>query len=451
MKVIPYIILVLSAFLLISCGDTGTNPTDNDIYLSGMVRDLNGNPISDAAVHLIFDWQYEGDIRGNRDPVVVTVMQCDCYQSQMRFSWTTQSETNLLGFNILRGDPELNQVINPQLIAATNTSIPADYHYTYAEAYTGGNYWLKIFSTDNATQLAGPFMINSTIPPELSSFTAIETVTHNVQLNWVTQSETGLVGFHVLRNSVSDLSSACVVTNSMIAATNTSQEHQYQFIDDISEAGTYYYWLEAVYENGTTNFWGYVTCTIADINPPVIPTTYDAFVYPNPFLSEITLRFSLKEDCNVLITISCDYPQANIKFLNDIKEAGIHAMVWHGQNNQGDQVSNGRYTMVLKATNSANVVVFEKTILLFKNSDSLTSLPVTTTTSSGYSINMTKFCQWDKVFDIMDESANLLGTGLPGNKFWICVNKDGYEPATRYINLTEWTSLSEDFVLQPRK
>ena len=126
-------------------------------------------------------------------------------------------------------------------------------------------------------------------------------------------------------------------------------------------------------------------------------------------------------------------------------------MIWNGKNNQGDIVSNGRYTMVLKATNSENVIVFEKTILLFKNGDSLGSMPVTTTSGTGYKINMTKFCQWDKVFEIWDDNANMLGTGLPGGKFWIYVSKEGYQTTSRYMNLTEWTSLSEDFVLQPRK
>lgn len=450
-KAISYVLLILSVLLLVSCRDTGTNPVDNDIYLSGMVRDVNGNPISDAAVYLVFDWQYENFLHGSRDPVVVTAMQCDCYPNQMSFSWTTQSETNLLGFNILRGDPDQNQVINPQVIAATNTSSPSTYNYNHPEAYAGGDYWLKIIGMDNATQLAGPFQINTTLPVEMSSFTAVETVTHNIQLDWVTQSETGLEGFHVLRNTTDDLDGASVVSTSMIAATNTSQEQHYRYIDDISEGGTYYYWLQVVEVNGSSSFYGYVACTVQDVNPPVIPTVYDAYVYPNPSPDYFILKCSLREDCNLLVTISCELPQADITVVNEPVVAGVHAIMWHGTNNNGDYVSNGRYTMVIKATNSASVILYEKTIYLFKNGDSLTSLPVVATTSNGYSINMSKFCQWDKVFEIRNDNAEVLGTGLPGNQFWINVSKEGYQTATRYINLTEWTSLTEDFVLQPAK
>ncbi|MDZ4120839.1 MAG: hypothetical protein U1C33_00345, partial [Candidatus Cloacimonadaceae bacterium] len=84
-----------------------------------------------------------------------------------------------------------------------------------------------------------------TLPVELSSFTAVITPQNYVKLDWITQSETGVLGYYVFRNTENNLSNAIQVCP-LISANNTSQVQIYSFIDNDVEPGLYYYWLQNV-------------------------------------------------------------------------------------------------------------------------------------------------------------------------------------------------------------
>jgi len=68
-----------------------------------------------------------------------------------------------------------------------------------------------------------------TLPVVLTSFTATLMVQGKVRLDWVTQSETNLSGFRVLRNTVAEVSTAIAVS-SLIAAANTSSTVVYSLL-----------------------------------------------------------------------------------------------------------------------------------------------------------------------------------------------------------------------------
>jgi len=99
-----------------------------------------------------------------------------------------------------------------------------------------------------------------TVPVELSSFTAVVTGGY-VKLNWVTQTETGMLGYRVYRNNSDNQETAMMITPIMIPATNTSSTQTYTFEDMEVENGTYWYWLESVDYN-TSNFHGPTTVIV---------------------------------------------------------------------------------------------------------------------------------------------------------------------------------------------
>ncbi|HNU54177.1 MAG TPA: hypothetical protein PKK86_04020, partial [Candidatus Syntrophosphaera sp.] len=123
-------------------------------------------------------------------------------------------------------------------------------------------------------------------PVELSSFTASISATNFVNLTWVTQSETGVSGFYVLRNTMDDLATA-VTLNELIPATNTSQLQTYMYQDnELYEDGTYWYWLQNLDIDGTVDFHGPISVVWtndgSDI-PNIQLVTELRAVYPNPF------------------------------------------------------------------------------------------------------------------------------------------------------------------------
>lgn len=51
-----------------------------------------------------------------------------------------------------------------------------------------------------------------TLPVELSSFTAVQNIQNYVSLNWTSQSESGLLGYRILRSQDQQFASATLIT-----------------------------------------------------------------------------------------------------------------------------------------------------------------------------------------------------------------------------------------------
>ncbi|MDD4310462.1 MAG: lamin tail domain-containing protein, partial [Candidatus Cloacimonetes bacterium] len=192
----------------------------------------------------------------------------------------------------------------------------------------------------------------STLPVELSSFTATMTVQNTVNLMWVTQSETNVNGYYVHRGVSTELTGAEVVSP-LILASNTSQQHYYQFTDsDIYETGTYYYWLEAQDLDGTTAYHGPITLQYNNNNntPPTIPLTTELkTVYPNPFNPSTTISYGLSKQAAVSFTIYNARGQVVRSFNEGTKAAGNHNILWNGIDNNGRICGTGVYFINMQA------------------------------------------------------------------------------------------------------
>ena len=170
------------------------------------------------------------------------------------------------------------------------------------------------------------------VPVVLSSFTAIQTSQDFAQLNWVTQSENAIVGYNVYRNINNELQTAMQINNSIIAGTNTMEEQHYTFTDSYVEyEQTYYYWLESVETDLTTELYGPAYITIG--NPDIVElpnATMLSSAYPNPFNPTTTIEFDIKEGEIGTFTIF------NIKgqiVVSESYEAGDYTYIWNADNN----------------------------------------------------------------------------------------------------------------------
>ena len=110
------------------------------------------------------------------------------------------------------------------LLAGTYTPGPAPAGYEWSNpsiVVDAGD-----FTAGNDYTVTITFTLIETVPVELSSFTAAMFGTNSVHITWVTQSETEVLGFHILRSLEEDLSTALQISN-LIPATNTSQTKVY--------------------------------------------------------------------------------------------------------------------------------------------------------------------------------------------------------------------------------
>lgn len=203
------------------------------------------------------------------------------------------------------------------------------------------------------------------LPTILSSFTAIQSQTNAAAIQWTTQSESGLLGFTLYKEETANQQFAQMVNLSPIPAGNTSQAQTYSYSDDaVTEGKTYYYWLEAVALDGSSESFGPVLLTISE--PGTAPPS-PAFVtklctaYPNPFNPSTSIPFSLKEPSHVKIEVFNTAGQKIQTLTDNEYTEGEHQIVWDGTNSTGSAVSSGIYLYRMNAGTYTDV---QKVILM---------------------------------------------------------------------------------------
>ena len=116
-----------------------------------------------------FDWQFPGD-DDPPTPVELSTFTAVYTNGSSLLEWTTQSESNNLGWNIYRSETELDDAvqINGSLIqGAGTTTEPTEYEFADEQDLilnTTYNYWLESISFSGETEHFGP--ISLTIPEE---------------------------------------------------------------------------------------------------------------------------------------------------------------------------------------------------------------------------------------------------------------------------------------------
>jgi len=191
-----------------------------------------------------------------------------------------------------------------------------------------------------------------TVPIELSSFTATISADNFVNITWITQTETGVRGYYILRNSTDELTMATTISG-LIPATNTSQTMSYVFTDDeLQEEGTYYYWLLNSDLDGHDYYYGpssiFYTIPGEGIPEPPEITTLGP-VYPNPFNPNTVIPFKLKESDSVNLRIYNNRGKEVKHYVLGDLQAGYHQVGWDGRDNSGQALPSGIYHIMMQA------------------------------------------------------------------------------------------------------
>jgi len=112
-------------------------------------------------------------ILGDEDPLPVSLSSFTAIQTLGNFAqinWTTQSESDISGYNIYRNTIEQNETaikINNELILGTNTT--DEQNYSYLDEAVEINeyfYWLESVELSGITELFGPISINIEYQPD---------------------------------------------------------------------------------------------------------------------------------------------------------------------------------------------------------------------------------------------------------------------------------------------
>jgi len=197
------------------------------------------------------------------------------------------------------------------------------------------------------------------LPVELSSFTAAVTAGKTVMLEWMTQSETGLIGYHVLRGDTDTSTDAVRLTDTVIEATNSSSQTIYDYEDtQVSLQHTYYYWLEAIDADGATHRFGPVTAIVQPDTPEeheFYATTALCGNAPNPFNPNTVISYSLRgtegEPVEAELAVYNIRGQRVRTLVSGLTQPGDHSIMWNGRDDSGRAVSSGVYFYRLTAPN----------------------------------------------------------------------------------------------------
>ncbi len=196
---------------------------------------------------------------------------------------------------------------------------------------------------------------DETLPVSLSSFMAIPNVSNDaIAINWTTQSESNLVGYHIYRSESENLDAAENINSDIIFANNTNLTNNYSYHDsEIESEKTYYYWIKSV-GYSCNEFFGPVQVTVQenhDVEDFTIPqfTSLES-IYPNPFNPSTSIKFYLAESSNVKLEIYNIKGQL-INILTDETYAeGFHNVVWNGKNMNGKDCSSGIYLIRMNSS-----------------------------------------------------------------------------------------------------
>jgi len=234
--------------------------------------------------------------------------------------------------------------------------------------YQDGNWYGPILNTDGSLLYAISFGRSEvilyggndqTLPVELTSFTATLTTDRSIQLQWISETETNLLGYHIYRNTQELLSESVAITPVIIPAANTSATTVYFFEDlEVQFGFTYYYWLEYLQIDLTHGFFGPVSAKLTEdtIEPPEFYLAKLIINYPNPFNPSTMIKYRVEENTPSLNLKIYNIRGQEIHSLVDAPQLkGDHTVLWNGRDKDGQECATGIYFCRLATPSSTRV------------------------------------------------------------------------------------------------
>ena len=206
---------------------------------------------------------------------------------------------------------------------------------------------------DGHTQANPPYLVviyTYIIPVELTSFTA-KANENQVELSWITATETNNQGFEVQKSNGGEFETIAFVQGHG----TTTEVQSYSYVDKDVNAGTYSYRLKQVDFDGTFEYSNVIE---ADVPVPAVFALEQN--YPNPFNPSTTINFKLAVDSKISLKVFDILGQEVATLVSGNFDAGSHTATFNAAN-----VNSGVYMYRLEATGTdgSNFVDVKKMIL----------------------------------------------------------------------------------------
>jgi len=184
------------------------------------------------------------------------------------------------------------------------------------------------------------------LPVQMTAFLA-EPEEQGIHLVWRTASESHAVGFYVWRSSA-EKGDYQRVSHALIPAVgNDSHGGEYGFLDrQVQEGVTYWYRVECVSTDGTSDFYGPVSALGVQAVPREFGLSQN---YPNPFNPETVFRYQLPESGEVLITVYSLLGKQVRVLVRGHQPAGYYEERWDGNDETGRPAGSGIYLLRVQA------------------------------------------------------------------------------------------------------
>ena len=203
--------------------------------------------------------------------------------------------------------------------------------YTYRIGIPEMSYWY-IYSNE-ATAYAFP-----PVPVELMSFSG-KASGYDIQLNWITATETNNRGFMIERKGLEEKSDQWNNISFIKGNGTTAQSKSYSYIDKNLPAGNYQYRLKQIDFDGSSDYSRVVEVSIDS------PGEFSlAQNYPNPFNPETNLSYVIGHSSFVSIRVYDVLGNEVALLVNEVKQAGKYALKFDGSN-----LASGIYIYRIKA------------------------------------------------------------------------------------------------------
>jgi hypothetical protein len=233
--------------------------------------------------------------------------------------------------------------VGPTIISGTFITPATGSQTTQIEIKFAGN------SYNNDNIYWDNLVLEYVVPVELTFFSAI-VKNENVELNWSTSTETNNQGFEILRSNQSK-NIEWQQIGYVAGFGTTTEPKSYSFIDSKIESGNYSYKLKQIDLDGTVTFSEEVNVVVE------IPITYNLEQnYPNPFNPSTTIKYSIKEDGFVKLSVYNLLGEEVTMLVNSEQKAGRYEV-----NFDGSKLSSGVYMYRIE---SKNFLAIKKMLLI---------------------------------------------------------------------------------------
>lgn len=240
-----------------------------------------------------------------------------------------------------------------QLIGAGPWTITIQTTAPWASYYSGGM-WYAVensggfitFTVTASKDMDLPVVLadlDPTLPVELSAFNAVLTAQYFVKLTWISESETGLLGYRVYRSEDNVYDNAVSITPIMIDATNTSSTHVYTHEDrEVMNNTGYYYWLEAVDMTHSTPYGPQYVEVKHDETPELPAQTVLKSAYPNPFKANSNTNIPVEVKAGESGTVTIYNVLGQVVKTFNVNE-GFNPLTWNGRDSRNNACGSGIY------------------------------------------------------------------------------------------------------------